>query len=113
MGHHEVLQSGVRRQLEIYKRESPGGGGERQKERREGPRRSEGVHYWIQAKTADEDRVDIGRLLLVDRSTILVSSMDPDTLEEHAVFGEGFENGIVVIARRIMSEGLSARTDSD
>jgi sugar-specific transcriptional regulator TrmB len=86
---------------------------ERVKEGLEGARTFESGLDWIQAKTADEDRVDIGRLLLVDRSTILVSSMDPDTLEEHAVFGEGFENGIVVIARRIMSEGLSSRTDSD
>ena len=67
---------------------------------------------WIQAETA-ADEVKIGRLLLVDRSTILVSSIEPDTMEEHAIFGEGFGNGLVVITRRIMAEGLATEIDLD
>lgn len=66
---------------------------------------------WLRAETAVEDQVEIGRLLLVDRSTILVSSIEPDTLEENAIFGEGFGNGLVVITRRIMAEGLASEID--
>lgn len=68
---------------------------------------------WMHAKATPEDEVDIGRLLLVDRSTILASCVDPDSLEEYAVFGEGFENGIVVMARRIMAEGLASEHDME
>jgi hypothetical protein len=32
--------------------------------------------------------------------------MMPTTKEERAVFGEGFGNGLVVIARRLMAQGL-------
>jgi sugar-specific transcriptional regulator TrmB len=68
---------------------------------------------WMHAEVAVEKRVDIGRLLLVDRSTILVSCVKPDSLEEYAVFGEGFENGFVVIARRVMAEGLASERDTE
>jgi sugar-specific transcriptional regulator TrmB len=57
------------------------------------------------------DDVAIGRLLLVDRSTILVSTFDADRAEEHAVFGGGFKNGLVVISRRLMSKGLIPTRD--
>ena len=59
----------------------------------------------------DEADVSIGRLLLVDRSTILVSTVDPETDEEHAVFGGGFRNGLVVISRRLMARGLIPERD--
>lgn len=59
----------------------------------------------------DDSGVVIGRLLLVDRSTILVSTVDPDTGAEHAVFGDGFRNGLVVISRRLMSQGLLPTRD--
>lgn len=59
----------------------------------------------------DDSEVVIGRLLLVDRSTILVSTVDPDTGEEHAVFGGGFKNGLVVMSRRLMSQGLIPTRD--
>jgi len=55
--------------------------------------------------------VVIGRLLLVDRSSILVSTIDPTTKDEHAVFGDGFKNGLVVISRRLMSQGLLPTQD--
>jgi hypothetical protein len=53
----------------------------------------------------------IGRLLLVDRSTILVSTIVPNTHEEQAVFGGGFRNGLVVISRRLLSQGLLPKRD--
>jgi hypothetical protein len=61
---------------------------------------------WLHGGQSAEDETAIGRLLLIDRSTILVSSIMPDTKEEQAIFGEGFGNGLVVVARRIMSQGL-------
>jgi sugar-specific transcriptional regulator TrmB len=61
---------------------------------------------WLHGDNATEDDTAIGRLLLIDRSTILVSSIMPDTKGEQAVFGEGFGNGLVVVARRLMSHGL-------
>ena len=64
---------------------------------------------WLE--TADDDEVAIGRLLLVDGSTVLVSTLDPDSGEEHAVFGDGFKNGLVVISRRLMAKGLIPTRD--
>ncbi|ELZ65993.1 putative transcriptional regulator [Haloferax prahovense DSM 18310] len=61
---------------------------------------------WLQGEDATENETAIGRLLLIDRSTILVSSLMPDTKDEQAIFGEGFGNGLVVIARRLMAQGL-------
>ncbi|AZH25359.1 TrmB family transcriptional regulator [Haloplanus aerogenes] len=66
---------------------------------------------WLHGENATEDETAIGRLLLVDRSTILVSSIMPKTKEEQAIFGEGFGNGLVVIARRLMAQGLLTRRD--
>jgi len=60
---------------------------------------------WLRQSPDDTGETAIGRLLLIDRSTILVSSIVPSTGEEHAIFGEGFGNGLVVIARRLMSQG--------
>ena len=66
---------------------------------------------WLHGEDATEDETAIGRLLLVDRSTILVSSIMPETKEEQAIFGEGFGNGLVVIARRLMAQGLLTERD--
>ncbi|MCU4718099.1 TrmB family transcriptional regulator [Halapricum hydrolyticum] len=66
---------------------------------------------WLHGENATADETAIGRLLLVDRSTILVSSLMTDTKEEQAIFGEGFGNGLVVIARRLMAEGLLTAHD--
>jgi sugar-specific transcriptional regulator TrmB len=60
---------------------------------------------WLKPSDSD-DEITIGRLLLVDRSAILVSSVIPETGKEQAIFGEGFGNGLVVIARRLMAQGL-------
>ncbi len=61
---------------------------------------------WLHGESTTKDETAIGRLLLVDRSTILVSSIMPDSKDEQAIFGQGFGNGLVVIARRLMAQGL-------
>lgn len=66
---------------------------------------------WLHGEDASEDDTAIGRLLLVDRSTILVSSIMPETKTEQAIFGEGFGNGLIVIAHRLMSQGLLTKRD--
>jgi sugar-specific transcriptional regulator TrmB len=63
-------------------------------------------HEWLHGENATEEDVAIGRLLLIDRSRILVSSIKPDSKEEQAIFCVGFANGLVVIARRAMAQGL-------
>ncbi|SFR49502.1 MULTISPECIES: TrmB family transcriptional regulator [Halorubrum] len=66
---------------------------------------------WLQDRDVPADETGIGRLLLIDRSTILVSSIIPDNKAEQAIFGEGFGNGLVVIARRLMAQGLIPARD--
>lgn len=66
---------------------------------------------WLHGEDIAEGDTAIGRLLLVDRSTILVSSILPETKKEQAVFGEGFGNGLVVISRRLMAQGLIPARD--
>jgi sugar-specific transcriptional regulator TrmB len=61
---------------------------------------------WLHSEHNSEGDTAIGRLLLVDRGAILVSSIMPESKAEQAIFGEGFGNGIVVVARRLMAEGL-------
>jgi sugar-specific transcriptional regulator TrmB len=69
-----------------------------------------GLDFLRTTEAADDD-LAIGRLLLVDRSAILVSTFVPDTNEEQAVFGGGFRNGLIVIARRLLSQGLIPQRD--
>jgi len=66
---------------------------------------------WLRSTDIAEDDLAIGRLLLVDRSAILVSTLVPDTHEEQAIFGGGFRNGLIVIARRLLSQGLIPKRD--
>ncbi|WP_458190933.1 TrmB family transcriptional regulator [Haladaptatus sp. NG-WS-4] len=66
---------------------------------------------WLHSSPLEvADDTTISRLLLIDKNTILVSSVhETDTGEietEKAVFGRGFDNGIVVIARRLMATGF-------
>ncbi|WP_324760509.1 TrmB family transcriptional regulator [Haloarcula sp. GH36] len=68
---------------------------------------------WLHGTAVTEDETAIGRLLLVDRSAILVSSILPESKEEQAVFGTGFGNGLVVIARRLMAQGLLPAHDPE
>ncbi|WP_424003071.1 TrmB family transcriptional regulator [Haloarcula salina] len=59
---------------------------------------------WLESETGGTGDPAVGRVLLVDRSEILVSSIDPDTGEERAIFGTGLTNGLVVIARRLLAQ---------
>lgn len=68
---------------------------------------------WLRSDAVIDDGLEVGRLLLVDRSTILVSSLEPDSGEEHAIYGSGFGNGLVVIARRILAQGLIPARDPE
>ncbi|WP_313694329.1 TrmB family transcriptional regulator [Halorarum halobium] len=70
---------------------------------------------WLSAAAGTDDDTEITRLLLVDRSTILVSSGHRTGTDgegrEQAVFGRGFDNGLVVIVRRLMATGLVPHDD--
>ena len=65
---------------------------------------------WLEGSPADQVEVAIGRLLLVDHETLLVSSYYPEAgAEEHteqAVFAKGLGNGVVVLIRRLIATGL-------
>ena len=67
---------------------------------------------WLRGE-AVEDNLAIGRLLLIDRSAILVSTIAADEGGEQALFGTGFRNGLVVIARRLLSQGLVPGQDPE
>ena len=60
---------------------------------------------WLHGDDASEETA-IGRLLLLDRQAILISSYDPGSGKERALFGSGFGNGLIVIVRRLMETGL-------
>jgi sugar-specific transcriptional regulator TrmB len=70
---------------------------------------------WLRSTIVTGDETEISRLLLVDRNTILVSTFREREAEgrthEQAVFGRGFDNGLVVIMRRLMSLGLLPAND--
>lgn len=65
----------------------------------------------LRNESGTDQNVAIGRLLLIDRSMILVSTIMPATHEEKAVFGQGLGNGLIVIARRLLSQGLVPSRD--
>ncbi|EMA46697.1 TrmB family transcriptional regulator [Halococcus saccharolyticus] len=63
----------------------------------------------------EEDEPSIGLLVMVDRNVLLVSSQTDhgsgEQPTESAVYGRGFSNGLVVIARRLLARGLLAERD--
>lgn len=65
---------------------------------------------WLHGPGLDGETA-VGRLLLVDRETILLSSIEEDGMKERGIFGRGFGNGLVVIARRLMATGLIPAED--
>jgi len=67
---------------------------------------------WLSGISPADD-TEIGRLLLVDRSAILVSTFHAQAADrqEQAVFGRGFDNGLVTVARRLMATGLPPMED--
>ncbi|WP_227133096.1 TrmB family transcriptional regulator [Halorubellus salinus] len=66
---------------------------------------------WLRSVEGPGENLAIGRLLLVDRSTILVSTIVPSSREEQAIFGGGFRNGLIVISRRLLAQGLLSQRD--
>lgn len=74
-----------------------------------------GLEWLDQTLGGPDDDVLINRLLLVDRRAILVSTVH-ETVSggrgaENAIFGTGFTNGLVVVARRLMATGLGSGSD--
>jgi hypothetical protein len=65
---------------------------------------------WLHGPEMDEETA-IGRLMLADRSQFLVSSLMSESGDEQAVFGSGFGNGLIVVARRLMAQGLVTGRD--
>ena len=61
---------------------------------------------WLHGELMPEEDAAVGRLLLVDRSAMLVSSINPQTGDEQAIFATGLKNGLIVIARRLISQGI-------
>jgi sugar-specific transcriptional regulator TrmB len=61
---------------------------------------------WLRGDGAEEN-LAIGRMLLVDHEAILVSTFhtNGEQVDEQAIFGGGFENGLVVHARRLVATG--------
>lgn len=72
---------------------------------------------WLSRSELAGDETEISRLVLVDRETILVSSFTESAGEgrqhEQAVFGRGFDNGLVAIVRRLMATGLLSADGSE
>ncbi|RYJ11314.1 TrmB family transcriptional regulator [Haloarcula hispanica] len=65
---------------------------------------------WLRGEITPQEDAAVGRLLLVDRSAMLVSSIDPQTGNEQAIFATGLRNGLIVIARRLLSQGVVEMT---
>lgn len=61
---------------------------------------------WLHDDVDGPAEVAIGRMLMVDRSEILLSTLDAHDGTERAIYGKGFGNGLVVITRRLMATGL-------
>lgn len=59
---------------------------------------------WLQPHEAG-DTVIIGRLLMIDGGTLLVSSYE-EGREETAIYGSGVSNGYVVVLRRLLATGF-------
>lgn len=66
---------------------------------------------WLHGTNTAENKTEFGRLALIDRSAFLVSSFKSDYKEEQAIVGDGAGNGLVVIARRLMAQGLLSSQD--
>ena len=71
---------------------------------------------WLNESMVDTgDDTVISQLLMVDRRAILVSTLHGAGEDvrgtEKAIFGTGFTNGLVVVARRLMATGLGAASD--
>jgi HTH-type transcriptional regulator, sugar sensing transcriptional regulator len=64
---------------------------------------------WLEGPVTESEEASIGVLVMVDRTELLVSSRTPiegGEPTERAIYGSGFSNGLIVIARRLLSYGL-------
>ena len=67
---------------------------------------------WLQPQTEGENE-RIGRLLLVDRAALLLSSIGSDGPEEEtAIWIDNVSSGLLVIARRLLAAGLDREEES-
>jgi hypothetical protein len=67
---------------------------------------------WLQPQDDEEDEEAIGRLLLIDRERLLVSSLSHHSpYTESALWSDGVGNGLLVIARRLLAAGLDGNDD--
>jgi sugar-specific transcriptional regulator TrmB len=67
---------------------------------------------WLEGVPGDPSNgTKIGRLLLVDREALLVSTVHTDDGEERGVFGRGLQNGFVTVVRRLLATGLLPKVD--
>ena len=66
---------------------------------------------WLGVPDRMGDETEISRLVLVDETSILVSTFRTASANggkhEQAVFGRGFDNGLVAITRHLMATGLA------
>lgn len=61
---------------------------------------------WLQPQTGGETE-RIGRLLLIDREKLLLSSVGPHSADgETAIWSDSVANGLTVIGRRLLAAGL-------
>ena len=61
---------------------------------------------WLQPQTEKEDE-RIGRLLLVDRGRVLLSSLSSgNSVSETAIWSDSVGNGLTIIGRRLLAAGL-------
>jgi len=71
---------------------------------------------WLVGPDHTGSQVAIGRLLLVDQESVLVSSYYPgeeaSDQREQAVYATGLGNGVVVLIRRLISAGLLSNGES-
>lgn len=69
---------------------------------------------WLTTAALADDTTEIELIMLIDRETILASSTHVGAAgESQAVFGQGFNNGLVTIVRRLLVTGLLSNTDAN
>ncbi|WP_435062089.1 TrmB family transcriptional regulator [Halobaculum sp. EA56] len=70
---------------------------------------------WLSGSAVEDDATEISRHVLADREAILVSTFTAGDGggrgHELAVFGRGFDNGLVAIVRRLMATGYGVGGD--
>ena len=72
---------------------------------------------WLDGTGVVDDETELSRLLLADQSAMLVSTRHSDDGDERgrerAVFGRGLDNGLVTVARRLITTGLTEADDPE